>query len=169
MPHYDELSSPRAELTLGLTLHKDFADSAHGRECIATKAGVFSLCLHGQAMTWAVNTDGAGWCQVNTTSFGTWQVREAASSSVTLKATYNSSSGLKLFINGKLGASGPCTGGGNLAVNASDLLFGGDSAGLKSVEGSAAGWEHVIVSQLTGAIEEIYLKNASCASFRSFH
>ena len=75
-------------------------------------------------------------------------------------------------MNGRLGASGLCRGGGNLAVNASDLLFGAESTGLRHPDPGAVafgiGREHVVVAQLTGAIEEIYLKNASCENRNAY-
>ena len=171
VPYYDELSSARAQLTLGLTLHHETSasDSPRDRECVATKAGVFSLCLERGKVAWAVNTEGAGWCNVSSASSIAEMSERAsagtAANTVVLKGTYNSSSGVKLFVNGKIDASDACKGGETLATSTSDLLFGAESIGLKdSAEGAVTagrGREHVVQSELVGAIEEIYLKNAS--------
>lgn len=184
VPHYDELSSARAELTLGLTLHKATDASAGDRECIATKAGVFSLCLVQGKPTWAVNTQGAGWC--NATS--TLAVSAFASSALThsypgeptssgvdsevamlvIKATYNSSSGAKLFVNGKIVGTNACQGGGDLTSSTSDLLFGAESAGIIQRDEPDSVRHHVVRDELAGAIEEIFLKNASAENRNAY-
>ena len=103
--------------------------------------------------------------------------------SIIVKATFNSSSGLKLFLNGNLAAANPCTGSSaeaaaaagklRLASNTSDLIFGAESVGLKQQQEQEGelrmtAREHLVASQLTGSLEEIYLKNASAENRKAY-
>ena len=123
---------------LRLTIHKDFAKVSKGRECVAAKAGVFSLCFEhdlsatglqkwSASVIWAVRTQGSGWCNVTSSRSGFTEAVGSARLSaaggnasvytVSFKATYNSSSGARVFANGKELASSRCQGGGDLATS----------------------------------------------------
>jgi hypothetical protein len=196
----DRESSKRDAFFAGLTVHKESMELSKGRECLVTKAGVFSLCFVEQpprsGLVWNVSLDSGGSCSVNATEWSsssaiTSSLLNAAAvgigkdvaTSIIVKATFNSSSGLKLFLNGNLAAANPCTGSSaeaaaaagklRLASNTSDLIFGAESVGLKQQheqEGELrmTAREHLVASQLTGSLEEIYLKNASAENRKAY-
>ena len=91
-------------------------------------------------------------------------MRKCASSPASVCAYYAHApllpAGVKLFIEGKLVAAEPCAGGGAMHAGDADLVFGADSLGRRA-DGLWAG-AHDVADGLHGALEEIYLKNASC-------
>lgn len=200
VPHIDEFASAKEQMTLGLILHRNNSRSSRGvgagsgggsssrRECVATKAGAFSLCLVDEQLVWSVVTV-AGVC--NCTSKATTNAAFPANKAIRVKATYNSTvgSGLKLFVDGTIVGFSKCYGGGHAlsTMSTADIVFGAESrsaspsgavltpaSSAPHVPGGNANaspqqqpqpqpqpQKHVVRDVLKGALEEIYFKNVS--------
>eukprot|EP01047_Picozoa_sp_COSAG01_P043712 COSAG01_NODE_3900_length_5564_cov_6.249405_2_plen_479_part_00 len=177
VPHVPEFSTARTAMTLGLVLH--LSDSSiqefSQRQCIATKAGVFSLCLEsfgsGKTLThklvWAVRSSGGIWCNATSDS------DISAAIPLRIKATFNASagSGAKLFLNGQLVGHSPCAENVVLASSESDIIFGAESVSTHSLRNGSSTTPvqpHSVRDELTGAVEEIYFKNASAENRNAY-